>query len=278
MLPLLRTDKDPQTNCLIEFFPQEALSTAAALDEHLAKTGEPVGALHGLPVCIKDMYDVKGHRSTMAFVKWFDVIADKDSTLVNVLRRSGAVFHAKTTMPQTGMMLETTSHLWGTTRNPFNRALVPGGSSGGDGALIAMKGSPIAPSSDIGGSIRVPAAYNGLYSLKPSADRIPRGGLRSPAPGNISIKVSCGPQAHSIADVKMFAKVINAHPLAQFEPNVVPLPWRELPTPTGKLSFGLWDFDGVVKPHPPILRALRETAEKLVSSGHDGKDVQLLQQ
>jgi len=255
---------------LIDFFPEEALRTAASLDDHFARTGKPLGPLHGLPVCIKDMYDVKGHRSTMGFVSWYDVIAEKDSSLVRVLREAGAVFHAKTTMPQTGMMLETKSHLWGTTCNPFNRSLVPGGSSGGDGALIAMRGSPIAPSSDIGGSIRVPAAYNGLYSLKPTADRIPRGGLRSPAPGNVSIKVSCGPQCHSIADVKMFTKVINAYPSAQFEPNVAPLPWRDLPTPTGKLSFGLWEFDGVVKPHPPVLRALRETAQKLISVGHEG--------
>ena len=260
----------PQTNCLTEFFPKEALQRAATLDAHFAKTGKPIGDLHGLPVCIKDMYDLKGHRSTMGFISWFDVIAEKDSSLVRVLRDAGAVFHAKTTMPQTGMMLETTSHLWGRTKNPFNISLVPGGSSGGDGALITMRGSPIAPSSDIGGSIRVPAAYNGLYSIKPSADRIPRGGLRSPAPGNVSIKVSCGPQCHSIADVKMFTKIINGYPSAQFEPNVVPLPWRDLPTPKGKLSFGLWEFDGVVKPHPPILRALQETAQKLVNSGHEG--------
>ncbi|OQV08962.1 hypothetical protein CLAIMM_13157 [Cladophialophora immunda] len=257
------------TNCLIAFFPDEALSTAAALDEHLAKTGKPVGPLHGLPVCIKDMYDVKGHRTTMGFISWFDVVAEKDAVLVRMLREAGAVFHAKTTMPQTGMMLETKSHLWGITRNPYNRSLGAGGSSGGDGALIAMRGSPIAPSSDIGGSIRVPAAYNGLYSLKPSADRIPRGGLRSPAPGNISIKVSCGPQCHSVADMKMFAKVINAYPTAQFEPNVVPLPWRDVQAPKGKLSVGLWEFDGVVTPHPPIQRALRETAQKLISAGHE---------
>ncbi|KPI42753.1 Acetamidase [Cyphellophora attinorum] len=256
------------TNCLTEFFPEEALATAAALDAHLLETGQPMGALHGLPVCIKDMYDVKGHRTTMAFVGWYDNIATQDSAIVRILRAQGAVIHCKTTMPQTGMMLESTSWLWGRTSNPFNTALVPGGSSGGDGALIAMKGSPIAPSSDIGGSIRVPAAYNGLYSLKPSADRIPRGGLKSPAPGNISIKVSCGPQAHSVADVKMFTKVINAYPNAKFEANVVPMPWRELSTPKHKLSFGLWETDGVVQPHPPIRRALRETAQKLIVAGH----------
>ncbi|CZR52326.1 uncharacterized protein PAC_02203 [Phialocephala subalpina] len=259
-----------ETNCLTPFFPEEALRTAAASDEHLAKTGKPIGPLHGFTVCIKDMYDLKGQRSTMDFISGFDVIAEKNSALVRVLRESEAVFHAKTTMPQTGMILETASHLWGRTCNPFNIALVPGGSSGGDGVLIAMRGSPIAPSSDIGGSIRFPAAYNGLYSLKPKAECIPRSGLRSPAPGNVSIKVSCGPQCHSVADVKMFTKVINAYPSAQFEPNVAPVPWGDVTAPKGKLSFGPWEFDGVVKPHPLILRALREAAQTLISSGHEG--------
>lgn len=215
------------------------MQTAAALDKQLDETSMPVGVLRSLPVCFEDMYDVKCHRSMMSFMGRYDVVAEKDSALVRFLRQASTVFHAKTTMPHTDMMLETTSHLWGITRNPFNRILVPGGSFGRDGALISMKGSPIAPNSDIGGSISVPAAYNGLYSLKLSADRIPRGGLTSPARGNVSVKVSCGPQTHSIADIKMFTKAINAYPLAQFEPNIVPLPWRDLLTPKGQLNFGI---------------------------------------
>lgn len=255
----------------MEFFPEEALRTARALDEHLAKTGKPLGPLHGLPVCLKDMWDCKGHRSTFGFVAWYDQIAEKDAVLVKLLRESGAVFHAKTTMPQTGMMLETKSNLWGTTHNPYNRSLLSGGSSGGDGVLVAMKGSPIAPSTDIGGSIRVPAAYNGNYSIKPTAERVPRRGLRSPAPGNLSIKVSCGPQCHSVADMKMFALLINASPASKYgyEPGIAAVPWRTVSSPE-KLSIGLWEFDGVVMPQPPIQRALKEAAQKLLDAGHEG--------
>lgn len=207
----------------------------------------------------------------MAYISWFDVIASADSALVAILRHAGAVFYSKTTMPQTGMMLETRSPLWGVTTNPFNNQLVSGGSSGGDGVLVAMRGSPIAPSSDIGGSIRAPAAFNGLYSIRPSADRIPKGGLRSTAPGNVSIKVSSGPVCHNIVDLKMFTKIINAHgSLAHFEPGIVPIPWRELPPPVRKLSFGVWAFDGVCMPHPPILRAIKETTLRLTSHGHEG--------
>lgn len=256
----------------MSFFPEEGLRTAAALDEHFAKTGKVVGPLHGVPISIKDMYDMKGQRSTMGFVSWYEPVAENDSSLVKILRNAGAVFYAKTTMPQTGMLLETQSNLFGVTHNPYNRKMVAGGSSGGDSVMVAMGGSPVAPSSDIGGSIRAPAAFNGLYSIKPSADRISKGGLRSAAPGNVSIKVSCGPVANSVDDLKTFTKVINAHgSLTQYEPNVVPIPWREVEVPKEKLSFGIFEFDGVCMPHPPILRALRETAEKLRSAGHEGK-------
>ena len=82
-------------------------------------------------------------------------------------------------------------------------------------ALIAMKGSPIGPSSDIGGSIRAPAAFNGLYSIRPSSEMIPKRGMGTTFLGNVSIKVSCGPCCHSMADLSMFTKMIYGHPLAE---------------------------------------------------------------
>ena len=215
------------------------------------------------------MYDLAGHPVTLGYMVWADVVAQKDCVLVKTLRDAGAVFFVKTTMPQTGMALETWSVLWGRTLNPHNSRLGSGGSSGGDGALIAMKGSPISPSSDVGGSIRAPAAFNGLYSIRPSSERIPKGGMRTTFPGNVSIKVSCGPVCHSMADLKMFTKVLNGHPLAEYDGSFIPIPWREVQSPE-KLTIGMLEFDGVCMPHPPILRAMRETAAKLEAAGHEG--------
>lgn len=197
-------------------------------------------------------------------------MAEDDSVLVKVLRDARAVFFVKTTMPQTGMALETWSTLWGRTLNPRNNKFGSGGSSGGDGALIAMRGSPIGPASDIGGSIRVPAAFNGLYSIRPSSERIPRGGMRSTVSGQVSIKTSCGPICHSIADLKMFTKIINGHPLAEQDASFIPIPWRDVQLATKGLTFGILEFDGVCMPHPPILRAMRETATKLKAAGNEG--------
>lgn len=201
-----------------------------------------------------------------------DNIATEDAAIVRTIRESGAVIFGKTTMPQTGMAVETTSPLWGTTKNPYNTQLVSGGSSGGDGVLVAMKGCPVCPSSDIGGSIRVPAAFNGLYSIRPSADRVSKTGVIATLGGQISIKTSCGPVCHSLADVKLLVNIVNAWPQMQFEPGVVPMPWRELDPPTRNLSFGLLEFDGVCMPHPPILRGLRETTAQLTAAGHEGRN------
>ncbi len=175
-------------------------------------------------------------------------------------------------MPQTGMLLETWSNLFGRTLNPRNTRFGCGGSSGGDGALLSMRGAPVCPSSDIGGSIRAPAAFNGLFGIRPTADRVPRTGMATPAPGQLSIKVSCGPNCHSMSDLKLLTKLILTHESIPFEPTCVPVPWREVTKPTGKLTFGILMTDGVVDPHPPIKRAMLETAANLRAAGHEGKE------
>lgn len=190
--------------------------------------------------------------------------------MVKVLREAGAVFYAKTTMPQTGMLLETVSNLYGRTLNPFNSDFGAGGSSGGDAALVAMRGSPVTPSTDIGGSIRAPAAFNGLYGIRPSADRIPKRAMKSVESGQLNIRVSCGPVCHSMTDLKLLTRVLTAWPQARYDTTCVPTQWREMDYSSEKLAFGLWEFDGAVMPHPPILRATRNTAEKLRAAGHEG--------
>lgn len=169
------------------------------------------------------------------------------------------------------MALETVSNLWGRTLNPFDRTLGAGGSSGGDAVLVAMKGCPITPSTDMGGSIRVPAAFNGLYAIRPTSDRIPKGGMQNTNSGQISIKLSCGPICHSINDLDLFTRVINAHPHNRYDVTCTPVPWRELSAPEGKMAIGIMKWDGVVMPHPPIIRALEHTKQMLENAGHEGE-------
>ena len=173
-------------------------------------------------------------------------------------------------MPQTGMALETVSNLWGRTLNPYNPAFGSGGSSGGDGVLCALHGEPAAPiTTDIGGSIRAPGAFNGLYAMRPTAERVPRQNMIAVAPGNVSIKVSAGPNCHSMEDLRLFTELILTHPTLPYEPTTMPGFWIETPPPSHKLRIGLLSTDGVVDPHPPIRRAMAETVSKLQAAGHE---------
>ncbi len=120
---------------------------------------------------------MKGLGLNAGFISWWDQQGNDDALVLKILWNAGCVFYARTTQPQTLMHLETSSNLYGTTINPFNSQLTCGGSSGGEGALIGMRGSCLGVGSDIGGSVRSPAANCGLYGLRPSSYRIPVGGL-----------------------------------------------------------------------------------------------------
>lgn len=163
-------------NCLTEIFVERALARAAKLDDALKKTGKVVGPLHGLPISLKDQICIKGLETTMGYVSWIGKYSEKNAILVDILEECGAVPFVRTNVPQTLMVRcnrlvfkttmvmlirmftpdqwpETFNNIFGRTTNPYNRSLTCGGSSGGEGALIAMRGSPIGVGSDIGGCV-----------------------------------------------------------------------------------------------------------------------------
>jgi amidase len=137
-------------NCLSEIFFEEAIFDARALDAHFKETGKPKGPLHGLPISLKDSFYIAGTDSTLGFTSLVNDPAIQESTLVEMLRAAGSVLYCKTNVPTAMMIAETVNNLTGRTLNPLNRSLTPGGSSGGDAALIAFRGSPLGIGSDIG--------------------------------------------------------------------------------------------------------------------------------
>lgn len=144
---------------MTEFFLEEGLERARQLDEILKTTGKTVGPLHGVPVSIKNLIDVKGHDTPSSFSSWVGkMVAKEDAPLVAILRAAGAVFYCLTNLPQSCMHLETHSYM-GRTLNPYNTALTPGGSSGGESALIAMKGSSFGVGSASPSISRLSPAY-----------------------------------------------------------------------------------------------------------------------
>ncbi|KAM3426593.1 hypothetical protein NHJ13734_009369 [Beauveria thailandica] len=259
------------TNCLTEIFFADAIEQALNLDHVYETTGKLVGPLHGVPVSVKDHYNVKGQPTTAGYISYADhAVKSKDAHIVEILRNAGAVLYAKTNNPQCMMVLETVSNIYGRTLNPWNTALGAGGSSGGEASLIAQRGSPLGIASDIGGSIRVPAAFNGLYGFKPSGKRVPTSGWECTMSGAESITAVAGPISQSVQDLELFLQVtLDSQPWLK-EP-LLALPWKSQTKhlETQKLTVGLMHWGEVVMPHPYITRVLRETAESLRRAGHE---------
>ncbi|KAI7479959.1 amidase family protein [Hortaea werneckii] len=162
------------TSCLTETFFEAALTRAKECDAYLASHRKPLGPLHGLPVSLKDSFNVKDVRSTIGFVSFLDHdAATDDAALVKILLSLGAVPYVKTNIPQTLMTGDSHNNIFGRCLNPHKLSLTAGGSSGGEGALLAMRGSVIGVGTDIAGSIRIPAYVNGVYGFKPTSRRIP---------------------------------------------------------------------------------------------------------
>ncbi|KAF9261689.1 general amidase [Marasmius fiardii PR-910] len=263
------------TNCLTEIFVERALHRAKELDEILKRTGKVVGPLHGLPISLKDQFTMKGLETIMGYVAWIGRYAESDSVLVEILYECGAVPFVRTNVPQTLMWGETNNNVFGRTVNPYNRRLTAGGSSGGEGALVAMRGSPLGVGTDIGGSLRIPSAFCGLYTLRPSYERLPYCGATNALEGQESISSVLGPMTNDISGLKVFVKaIIDSQPWNK-DPLVVRKEWSEKEYQlafhgggNSPLCFAImWD-NGVVKPHPPLRRAMMMTKEALEAAGH----------
>jgi len=205
----------------------------------------------------------------------------------------GAVIIARTNIPQTLLSDETTNNIFGIsdsypsashpdaptlrTLNPHNLSLTPAGSSGGEGALLAMKGALIGFGTDLGGSIRKPAAFCGLYSLRPTSRRLPYAGASNVFEGAEALESVCGPMGGSwrALEVAMSA-LVGARPW-QVDPKCVPITWvadeerekKELDGQTERKCFGVMRWDGLVRPHPPIERGMDEAVAGLRAAGHE---------
>lgn len=279
-------------NCLHEIFFDQALERAAWLDAQFSSQGVTVGPLHGLPISLKDQFHVKGVDTTMGYVGWIGGnlgIGDPkqahqvESQLTTELLSLGAVLYCKTSLPQTLLLGETKNNIIGQTLNPHNRNLSCGGSSGGEGALQALRGSSLGVGTDIGGSVRIPAAFNGIFSLKPTPERLSYRRVANTNPGQNTYRSTVGFLSTSLGGLELlFRSDLSTQPWLR-DPAVVPLPFREeimdeynsrvISNETGTtsakpLKLGVLWTDGVVQPHPPITRGLRIVVEAMENAGH----------
>ncbi|MCA0303533.1 MAG: amidase [Proteobacteria bacterium] len=208
---LARIDKlNGALNALVLVDRAGALKAAKAADRARA-AGKDLGPLHGVPITIKEAFDVRGLHTTSSHPPLKDNVARQDASAVARLRAAGAVILGKTNVPELCADFQTGSPLFGPTRNAWDPTRTPGGSTGGGAVAVATRLSPLELGSDIGGSVRNPAHFNGILSLKPTEWRVPGHGHVPDLPGaprTIRYMGVYGPLARSVEDLELALRVI----------------------------------------------------------------------
>jgi amidase len=198
-------------NALVVVDREGALKSARAADRARSKKNAGLGPLHDVPITLKEAFDVTGLGTTSSHPPLKDNVARDDASLVARLRAAGAVILGKTNVPELCADFQTDSPLFGTTKNAWDPRRTAGGSTGGGAVAVAARLSPLELGSDIGGSVRNPAHYNGIFSLKPTEWRVPARGHVPGLPGQIkTIRYMgvFGPLARSVEDLETALRVI----------------------------------------------------------------------
>jgi len=280
---------------------QESAIAQARERDQLRASAAPLGPLHGLPISVKDNLVVAGGDCTLGTARLALQPHEADGLLVSALRDAGAVPFAKTCVPQSLLVPETVSPLFGTTLNPYNTTRVPGGSSGGEAALLAAGGSVVGIGTDVGGSVRIPAhcwcvccscarsrshapddahrsldnsprargVDSGLTAIKPTSARISKLGHLSTVRGQEGIASCAGPISVSVEGLAAVLRVWLSPAVFERDPTLPPLPFDEAAfRSTRPLRFGFYVADGFHPPSNAIQRAVRETADRLRAAGH----------
>ena len=201
---------NPKLNAIITLDTENAYQRAFQADEALAR-GEIWGDLHGVPITIKDSLETKGLRTTSSYEPLANYVPTQDATVVAKLRAAGAIILGKTNLPKLTGDFQTLSPLFGRTNNPWNLEYTPGGSTGGGAAAVAAGLSPLELGSDLGGSIRVPAHFCGVFGFKPTEHRVSTFGHIPELPGKpktIRHLQNIGPLARSVEDLRLCLSLI----------------------------------------------------------------------
>lgn len=258
---------NPQLNAMVWPLFDLARAEAQAADKVRAR-GEELGPLHGVPVTIKECYDVVGTPTTNGIPTRATHRAERDCFPVARLRKAGAILLGKTNVPQLLLDIESDNPLYGRVNHPADVGRTPGGSSGGEAALIAAGGSPLGLAGDIGGSIRIPSHFCGICGLKPTSHRLPRAIDESLMPGMEGIIDQTGILGRTVADVQLGMAVLAAPGLEAGDPATPPVKWRDPGSVDVKgLRIGFYVDDGHTSPSPAIRRAVREAAAALADLG-----------
>lgn len=258
---------NPSLNAVVVPLFEEARDGADAADA-ARRRGETRGRLSGVPVTIKESFDVAGTPTTLGLSARARRRAAADGVQAARLRAEGAIILGKTNVPQLVILNEADNPVYGRTNNPWNLERTPGGSSGGCAAIVAACGSPLSIGSDIGGSVRFPAHSCGIHSLKPTAGRLTMSGHAPIFDGQEAVPAQPGPLARSVADLQLALQVLAAPGQEIIDPGIAPVALGDMrDVEVSKLRVGVFEDNGVVRPSPSIRRAVAEAARSLTERG-----------
>jgi fatty acid amide hydrolase len=260
---------DGRLNAVIARRFHEVRADADTLDAARA-AGEDPGPLAGVPMTVKEQWDVAGLPTAYGLPSRANHRAERDAPLIERMRRAGAMLLGKTNTPQLLMYQESDNPLHGRTNNPWDLGRTPGGGTGGEGAIIAAGGSALGLAADIGGSIRLPSHFCAVPALKATSLRLTT--LGSPRefffPGFYDIVMDAGPFGRSVADLALAMEVLAAPGQERIDPRVPPVAWPDhRAVDISRLRVAYFDDDGVYRPSPAIRRAVHEAADALRAAG-----------
>jgi len=261
---------EPAINAFAETRFDQALDAARAAQERYAGAGAAPRPLEGLPVAVKEEAPIAGQRHTLGSLPLRDVVADHTAVFVQRIIDAGGIVHARTTTPEFSCAPFTWSRLWGVTRNPWNTAYSPGGSSGGSAAALAAGSATLATGSDIGGSIRIPSAFCGVTGFKPPYGRVPEVEVF-----NLDHYCHEGPLARSVADCALLQNVIagpHSSDVASLRPKLE-IPGRLEPVRGMRIALsadlGCYEVDD------DVAASTRAAADRLRDAGAEVREVTL---
>lgn len=258
---------NPKLNSVAIPLFEQARHEASEADASIRR-GDELGPLHGVPITIKDQFQVKGLPSTWGLPSRAKELSKQDGPLVHRLREAGGIVVGITNVPQLLIYIESDNPVYGRTNNPWNFERTPGGSSGGEGATIAAGESPLGLGSDLGGSIRVPAHFNGIQGLKPGTRRLTL--LDDPRffeSGQEGFLPSPGPLAREVEDLELAMRIIAAPGQEQIDWKVPPVSWREpSKVDVSKLRVGFYLADDYFPWSTAIRRAVSQASDALRGS------------
>jgi amidase len=252
---------NPQLNAVVQLAADAARAQARQADAALAR-GEIKGLLHGVPFTVKDVFNTAGVVSAVGLKERASFAPDQDATVVARMRAAGAILLGKTNCPPGGAGGETDNPVYGRTNNPYDRSRTPGGSSGGEAAIIAAGGSPLGLGSDSGGSIRLPAHYCGIAGLKPTFGRVPCTGVFEHPGGLSDPRSQIGPMSRFVEDLGPALAIISG--VDWHDSGVVPMPLGdpgEVAIQGLRLAF--FTDDGLASPTAETVQVVRTAAQVL---------------